>query len=196
MNSAYSRSSTGADPGVLVPPNPWTACLYREQDVWHQIIARGGLHAVCCPAAANPYGAPPWIAMPPEGRRFQKFGNILVSAFAGENIDTEVFNFEVPTGYEGVIVSIIQQFVGNGFVEGSGDIHWRIRVNRRWVKDYGDTITSLGTTQSPCYIYRGGIRLYSKQLVSYFAMLGTGATGRLDPNGRIITATFGWFYPM
>jgi hypothetical protein len=102
---------------------------------------------------------------------------------------------QVPTGYDGVIVSVINMFTGPGFVEGSGDLHYRIRINRRWLKDYGDIQTTLGTVASPCMIYRGGVKLRTHEVVQYWVQLGAGALGRLDPTGRIVCAFFGWFYP-
>jgi hypothetical protein len=181
-------------PGVLEQPNAFTECLYRDGALWGEIIARGGIEAVCCPAMSNAGVTPPWIAMPPEGRRFQQIGSIPTGVV--ENTDLLVLTFDVPLGYDGVIVSIVQMFTAAGFAEGSGDLNWRIRINRRWLKDFGNTTTTLGTVAAPCMIYRGGIRLRTKQVVSYFVNLGTGATGRLDPNGRIICACFGWFYPI
>lgn len=173
-------------------PNPYTECLYREQALWKQIEARGGLKGLCCPTL--PSGTlPPWVAMPSSGRRFQQIGSIPRPGVEGT--DLLVTTFQVPIGFDGVIVSVVGMFTGAGFVEGSGDLHYRIEINRRWLKDYGDVQTTMGTVASPCMIYRGGVRLRTQEVVRYWVQLGAGALGRLDPLGRIVCAFFGWFYP-
>jgi hypothetical protein len=173
-------------------PNPNTQCLYREQGLWRRIEALGGLKGLCCPSMPK-NEMPPWVAMPAAGRRFQQIGSI--PRLAVEGVDTLVTTFNVPTGFDGVIVSVISMFTGGGFVEGSGDIHYRIQINRRWLKDYGDVQTTLGTVGSPCMIYRGGVRLRTQEVCRYWVQLGAGALGRLDPLGRFVCAFFGWFYP-
>jgi hypothetical protein len=186
------RGSSRALKGYTVSPNPYTECLYREQDLWTKIAYEGGLAKLCCPSypEGNP---PPWVAMPSEGKRYQQIGSILLPAVEGT--DFLVTSFAVPTGYDGVIVSVVGMFTGTGFVEGSGDLHYRIQINRRWLKDYGDTQTTMGTVASPCMIYRGGVRLRTQEVVRYWVQLGAGALGRLDPTGRLVCAFFGWFYP-
>lgn len=173
-------------------PNAYTQCLYREQGLWRQIEAAGGLRGLCCPSM--PAGEmPPWVSMPASGRRFQQIGSIVRPI--AEGVDNLVTTFSAPTGFDGVIVSVVSMFTGPGFVEGSGDIHYRIQINRRWLKDYGDIQTTLGTVASPCMIYRGGVRLRTQEVVRYWVQLGAGAMGRLDPLGRFVCAFFGWFYP-
>jgi hypothetical protein len=179
--------------GYTVPPNPYTECLYREQRMWSNIEARGGLYRLCCPSMPGKGDPPPWVAMPSQGRRYQQIGSILLPAVEG--VDNLVTTFSVPTGYDGVIVSIVGMFTGTGFVEGSGDLHYRIQINRRWLKDYGDIQTTMGTVASPCMIYRGGVRLRTQETVRYWVQVGAGGLGHLDPTGRIVCAFFGWFYP-
>jgi len=189
MQTGSSRDRSA----YTVPPNPFTQCLYREQGLWTEIAANGGLTKLCCPSMPGKGDPPPWVAMPTEGRRYQQIGSILLPI--AEGADNLVATFQVPVGYDGVIVSIVNMYTGAGFVEGSGDLHYRIQINRRWLKDYGDIQTTLGTVASPCMIYRGGVKLRTQEVVRYWVQLGAGALGRLDPTGRLVCAFFGWFYP-
>lgn len=187
-----SRGNSRSAAGYVKQPNPATECLYREQSLWKEIAARGGLQGLCCPTKPKG-GAPPWVAMPSEGRRFQQIGSIILPVVA--NTDTLVTTLAVPTGYDGVIVSVVNMFTGTGFVEGSGDLHYRIQINRRWLKDYGDIQTTMGTVASPCMIYRGGVKLRTQEVVRYWVSVTAAGLGNLLPGGRIVCAFFGWFYP-
>lgn len=187
-----ARGTSKSVVGYTKSPNSATECLYREQGLWKEIEARGGLQGLCCPTL--PKGVPPpWVAMPSSGRRFQQINSIVLPVVAG--VDNLVTTFSVPTGYDGVIVSVVNMFTGTGFVEGSGDLHYRIQINRRWLKDYGDIQTTLGTVASPCMIYRGGVRLRTQEVVNYWVQVTAAGLGNLLPGGRIVCAFFGWFYP-
>lgn len=181
-------------PTTWVAPNLFRVCLERDYMTEMAIQKAGGLKELCCPASQSGTN-PPWIAMPPEGRPFKKVAGVTVGGgTTPEGTNTQVVQFDVPTGYDGVIVSVVNMFTGTGFVEASGDLNWRIQINRRWLKDYGNIQTTLGSLQSPSYIYRGAVRLFEQQRVTYYVNLGSGALGRLSA-GNIVCAFFGWFYP-
>lgn len=157
------------------------------------IEAAGGIKRLCCPsrwAGADP----PWVSMPTSGRRFNETGSILVSAMT-EGIDYAIITFRVPPGNQGVITQHFQVYTGTAFREASGDIAWRIRRGNPYVYGFGNMLTSLGSFGSPNPIASGGMLLESNQLIRYYAMLGTGASARLDPNERIVVSLQGWFYP-
>lgn len=147
---------------------------------------------MCCPAAWSG-DTPPWIVMPPQGIRLQQTSAIALPGV--ENVDTPVVTFTMPEGYDGVITLHFQFYTGTGFVEFSGDLNWRISLNRWFVKDYGNMESSLGNLQTPIPLNRGGIRLKSNQKVVYSVNLGTGALGRLT-GGKVICGLFGWRYPI
>src|SRR5688572_14489260 len=100
----------------------------------------------------------------------------------------------VPTGYDGVITSNVNSYTGQNFQEGSGDIHWRIKLNQRYVPYYGDITTSIGSLTTPYTVNNGSIRVQSRQVITYIAELGAGALGNLT-GGRIVCSLFGWTYP-
>lgn len=172
--------------------NQFDACLLREQAVWHKIQCMGGVTDSCRRFDAPRYIVPPWITMPPQGRRFQEVNTISLPAI---NTDTTVLDFRVPLGYDGVINGIVDRVIGAGFVEGSGDVEWRIRLNLHYLPDYGDIQTSLGDLTNPCSMQGGGIRIKSGQLVRYYVMINAAGAAHLDPNDRILCSLSGWYYP-
>ena len=176
------------------PANHWDACLRQDVVIWHTIQCCGGITGVCRRAESVQYAddEPPWIKMPQQGRRFQEIASTPLATFV-LNTDLAVLTFEVPVGFDGVITSNANRFVGAGFAEGSGDIEWRVQLSRRYAPDYGLVLTSLGDLTSPVSFSGGGIRVYSHQVIRYIARITNFAL--LDPNGRILCALSGWFYP-
>lgn len=179
--------------GYPCKPNPFDLCLSNEVGLWQWLSRYGGIEKVCCPGIKYVTGAPPWVTMPPQGEQFRKIGSIARPAV--ENTDEVVLQFRIPVGSDGVIVSVVNEWTGLGFAEASGDLNWRLQINRRWVQDYGNIVTTLGSLTTPCQIMRGGIRVYSDDLITYYVNLGTGALGRLSATGFVVCCVAGWWYP-
>lgn len=195
---AYPRISRGfpygtVNPAQLIPPNPWTECLIREQFMWENITRLGGLDRLCCPAKQSGEN-PPFIVMPPEGRTYKSIGSVLVGDLV-QGTDTVVTSFRVPTGYDSVITQVLNLYTGAGFIEGSGMLTWRIRINSPWLKNYGAIDTTLGSLQSPCMINRGSVQLMEHSLVRYYVNISAAGVAALDPTQRIVCGFFGWHYP-
>lgn len=187
-------SSQFLSPGVrpvLLPPNPWRQCLQTRWQLLEAVRAAGGVRAVCCSslyAGENP----PWQQMPRTGRRYLEQGSVAVGALTLDT-DYTVLSFTVPHAVDGVMTQHYQMYTGAGFIEGSGVLRWRIRVNRAFLKDYGNTDTSFGNTTSPIAFNQGRIRLYSQDQVSYIVR-ATDLTV-LDPTARIAVGILGYYYP-
>ena len=194
-----------ADPGrpgaLLVPskadtapqsvrPNRYSDLLYGHETLFRRIEEAGGLIKICCPSA-YPYDRPPYLIMPAQGRQYQEIDSISLPP--ANSTDTLVHQFTVPDGYDGVITSIVNFWTGTGFVEGSGDLTWRIMIGRAWARDLGEIETTLGSLASPCPLFRGGIRLKSNQLCRYYVNHRAGSS---LSGGRIVCGFFGWFYPV
>ena len=175
---------------VYASPNAASKCLDRETVVFEDIIRRGGLQQICC-VSQYKYAFPPWLKMPAEGRQYQEIQSIPLPA--NNSVDTVVNQFIVPTGYDGVITSITNFYTGAGFVEGSGDLLWRLLIGRRWARNLGAIDTTLGSLTSPCPLFRGGIRVYSNQLITYFTNVPIASA---LAGGRVICGVFGWYYPI
>jgi len=172
------------------PPTFFNGCLDRELELWDRINRCGGLMAIC---PGSKYFDPPWIKMPPQGKRFSPIGSIALPT-SGYGTDQVVTQFRVPLGYDGVINYIVQTYTGQGFQEGSGDLTWRIQLNQRWVKNYGNTTTQIGTlTQGP-QSPNSLIIIQSNQLVTYYVNVAASAASNLM-GGRIICAFFGYWWP-
>jgi hypothetical protein len=173
----------------LLPPNEYNFCLNNEAGTWAQIQACGGLMAIC---PGKKYKDPPWIKMPGQGKRFSPMNSIALASIT-PGVDTLVTSFRVPLGYDGVINYIVQNYTGQGFQEGSGDLTWRIQLNQRYVKNYGNTEMQIGTlTQGGPTSPNSQIILLSNQLVQYF--VNVSPTASLN-GGRIICALFGFWWP-
>lgn len=175
----------------ILPPNQFNEVLDCEADVWNWIVAQGGLSKIC-PGMGTVYDDPPWIKMPAQGRRFSKIGSIALPPASGAfGADIQVVSMVVPQGWDGTIISTVNQFTGQNFFDGSGDISWRLLINQRYVKDMGNIQVTLGTTTQPWPVNSGSIRIQSRQLIQMVANVANA-----NPvNGRIVCAMFGWFYP-
>lgn len=173
----------------LQPPNEFNLLLQSEDAVWDYIITHGGLTRLC-PSQGTIYLDPPWVKMPAQGRRFSKINSIpLPGNGSGDQLITSML---VPLGWDGVIISTANMFTGQNFLEGSGDISWRLMINQRFVKDMGNLQTTLGSLTQPWPVNSGSIRLLSGQLVRWFVNISLGS---MAVNGRCIGAVFGWFWP-
>jgi hypothetical protein len=138
------------------------------------------------------------IITPPKGAvTFNPFSAIpLPSPASGENT---LFTFQVPIGYDGIITGQSNGYIGAGFVEGSGDIVWRIAVNnfgtRRYLKDCGAILVSLGQINNYQTI-PGGMRIYSGNAVSV-VVTAPNTSGALPApgTGQSFAGLHGWCWP-
>jgi hypothetical protein len=133
----------------------------------------------------------PYTVIPYDGQEFRRQGAITLPA---EQVDSLVLKWTVPTGWDGVIWGVMFVFSGSGYLEASGDIIYRLNINRRWVKGLGSVNNTMGSLQQTFPLTEHE-RIWSGQVVGLYAYLGSGALGRLNPNGRIIAAIDGWVYP-
>jgi hypothetical protein len=168
-------------------------CLINDYNTMVMIEKAGGLKGLCCPASYSGPN-PPWTVMPPEGVRFQQINSVNLTAIT-EGVETVILSFRVPTGYDGVIVGLFNiASTTTPLVEGSRDASWRIKINNYFLKNYGNIQTTIGSLASPSTLYRGGVRVYSNQLIQYTVNLASGAKARLG-TGSIICGLLGWWYP-
>ena len=108
----------------------------------------------------------PWdddfAAIPGEAKPFRQVSGITTPAPAAG--DVVVTSLLVPTGWDGFLTGAYWFYSGGGFVEGSGDILWRIRINRRYVKDLSNIPFQLGSPVFPLPLTEGQV-LFSHWIV-------------------------------
>ena len=181
-------------------PNEADACLLDDLLYWEYILSLGGLET-CCPKGRKPYANRPWIAMPAEGRRFKPIGTLAVPNLADPanlNTDITVLQVQVPKGYNGVITDVVCEITAagaTGLVDGSGDITWRLSANQRYLRDMGNITTTLGSLTAPNPVPRGGLRVYSSNLLKFTVNFDNAAALNINPAGIIICSITGWYYP-
>ena len=146
---------------------------------------------------AKPSGLPPYIQPPKNSVRWQPGKDRPLTIPVGPETGTDllVFAERVPLGYDGILVALTNVWTGTGFVEASGDITWRVQIDRRWIPYYDTILTTLGTLAVPFDVVGQGIPLVSGQLVQYFANFAVGSDARLNAGGMTVCAVTGYIWP-
>jgi hypothetical protein len=182
------------------PLNPADACLLSRRMNMDVLVALGGLKKICCPRGKKQYKNPPWIMMPSEGRRFKPIGILPVPAPPFTGLDTPVLTVRVPLGYDGVITDLVCEILpgpsgSTGFIEGSGDLTWRLSSNGRFLRDEGNILTTLGSLVTPTPVPRGGLRVWSDDLLVFSVAFAVGADARIAADANVVCSITGWWYP-
>ncbi len=145
----------------------------------------------------RPTGLPPYIQPPKNAVRWQPGKDAsLAIPVAPAGVDQLVFSDRMPLGYDGLIVILSNLWNGTGFVEGSGDITWRVKIDRRFIPDYDTILVTLSNLSvTAAEIVGQGIPVYSGQLVQYFANFAAGSENRLNHTGLTLCAISGYKWP-
>jgi hypothetical protein len=136
--------------------------------------------------------APPWEVMPPNGRPFH-YQQAVACPALGTN-DYAVVSFLVPTGWNAAIKAIANLYTSAGFIEGSGDLIWRIDVDGVYLPGFDAITTTLGSTDQARRL-EGAILAKSNELVRYTVSVAAAAPIPVGTGNNIICAIDGWFYP-
>lgn len=132
---------------------------------------------------------PNWIFPSMNSVHFDNAGDIVLPAIG---VESPIFTFAVPKGFNGVMKEIGNAFLGGGFNDGSGAIVWRILQNNQAVRGKENIVNSLGSIAIPSRIGGGGfIRILENDLISMTVL-----NVSIAPAGQIIAGRLsGWFYP-
>jgi hypothetical protein len=109
-----------------------------------------------------------------------------------------IISYVVPPGRNGIIYKVANNFVGGGWVEGTGDLIWRILVDGTpppGAVSYDNILASLGNPASPTEI--PGFRIFENQVLTLVAFNNpAGPDGGVVVAGQRVGARFvGWNYP-
>ena len=151
-----------------------------------------------CVFVDSKYPISPMTVQPREGREFQEMKSISFSSLPSpfDGTDTVIGSFRVPYGFDGVLNRIICGFFnGTGFVDGSGDIIWRVRINSVFARNLGDIRFQYGSLQNAPFIIPGyGIKLVSGQTVTFLVDVPA-SSPIAGANSRLMLSGFGWYWP-
>jgi hypothetical protein len=180
--------------------NDYDACLDMELGVWETIV-EAGFDAYCCPDGRKPYLERPWVKMPDSGRRFRVINSVVVGDQTFDSSNVVVTQMQVPIGYDGVIDSYscgISGATPTGFVEGSGTLLWRLAADAtrdpRFLRDLGQIRFSLGSLTVPVATSNSSLRIYSGNLVTFFAVFDSSGMGVLNNDSVVVCSISGWVY--
>ena len=160
------------------PPNYWDRLLAGEIQLWRLIQAKGGIKAVA--GKFRPKSQPLVSAR----QAVQQTGSIALPAADGA--DYLVLGFLVPSGYFFEITSILHFYTGNGFVEGSGDLAWRLMLGNRYAPSMGNMLTSTAGATAALYpIQEHSLIAMPNELIRYFVNFAVAGQGNLadEPAG-------------
>lgn len=142
----------------------------------------------------------PWVFMPPGGRPFNRRGSLVAPAYGAGN-QAVVTSFEVPAGYQGVLLNLFWQYVGTGFVQGSGTIVTTVDINTPLgvaalggytLPDFANMTLSIGDNTYPWPV-DGGWVLDEGQVVRMKSY--TTATVTVGAGNYIHGGLLGWIWP-
>jgi hypothetical protein len=171
---------------VVLVPNKYDYCLWDDRDP----ASRLPRSSKCC---IDPYVDYENFVKVPEGAiPFRKAAGIATPAPIDG--DVTVLDFFVPYGYDGYINGNSHSYTGPGFVEGSGDLIWRIRVSNVYARHLGNVLVTLGSVLETHPI-QDGLQLRSRARVQYIVNVPNLSGGILVGASRIVCVLEGWFVP-
>lgn len=134
------------------------------------------------------YQPGPWLMMPPGFDSFDWGSGIPTPAIGAGNVT--VLQFSVPSQYRGIIRGLTHYTTGPGFQQGSGDLIWRIRLDNKYVRNYGNISVEFGDKRESRETF--GILLNPGQTVYYLVQ-----NVNYAPAGtRIVCQMKGWYWPL
>ena len=139
------------------------------------------------PVVPNYPALPPHLYQPTTGLPFNPSTYVTIPAIAAVAI---ILDFRVPNGYQGVINQLGNNFVGGGFVDGSGALIWQLLIDGVPYPNFENIIASLGNPANPSLI--GAVQLRERQRVQLVVKNVAVVTAGQLIGGRVS----GYYYPL
>jgi hypothetical protein len=138
---------------------------------------------------------PPHLYMPRNGENFDLQKSVL---FAPVGNTVTILSFRIPIGRNCIINKVATNFIGGGWIAGTGDVIWRILVDGALppgANTYNAIDDSLGSPAQPVGI--AGFRVFENQLLTVTAFNNpAGANGGVVfANQRVGARLLGHMYP-
>jgi hypothetical protein len=138
---------------------------------------------------------PVWLYPPTQWENVDIIAYALLPAIGAT---VTILQFQVPLGRNGVIKGIANNFVGGGWVEGTGDVVWKLLIDGAAppnANSYGAIPASLGSPANPVAI--AGFRIFENQVISFVGFNNpAGPDGGVVPAGQRLGARIlGYLYP-
>lgn len=132
---------------------------------------------------------PPWLWATVSSRNLIQANAITIPAISA-GVFTDIVNFRIDPGKNGVLKWFANQYVGGGFTDGSGSLIWRLSIDNVPVPGFENIIVSLGTNQQPREI--APVLLPAQKVVRLSV-----TNVSIVPAGQIIEGSVaGWLYPL
>ena len=106
--------------------------------------------------------------------------------------EVNVLTFTVPQGKNGVIQKLANQMIGAGWVEGTGDVVWRLDIDGVPAQGYNNIIQTLGTPAVPADLTDRPIKLRENQVITLISRnVAVAVAGQL-----LLGLVAGYYYPI
>ena len=129
----------------------------------------------------------PWISPPHGSYPFFPKTQVPVPAVGASSI---ALTMQVPNGQDGVIKKFSFNYIGGGFVNGSGDLVWRILIDGRAARNASNIQSEMGTQDAPFELTMP-IRIYSGQTIQ----IQISHVANVTLNEDTLVMLEGYFYP-
>jgi hypothetical protein len=182
----------GDGPQVMTPGDPSSDAVEYQTEVDEGILGPDGM-----PAKSN-LGRP-WIFQPTNWETIHQATYALLPAIGST---VTILSYPIPPGRNAVIGKIANNFVGGGWVEGTGDVVWRVLVDGTpppGANSYDNIVNSLGSPAAPTGQVLGSLfRVFENSVLTLVAF-----NNPAGPNGGVVVAgqrvgacLMGWNYPV
>jgi hypothetical protein len=132
--------------------------------------------------------------MPPSGQEFRKTSSVIIPAVGASGV---VVQLKVPQGYNGMLKSLANVYIGGGFTDFGGLIVWQLYIDYQVgggivAPNFENITASLGSASNPARLH--GIPIKENQLVT---LLVKNVAPGVVPAGQTIGGLLGgYFYPV